>query len=188
MNTLTAALLSVAVVSLPRAAGADEPITAHRSAPVVDVEIDPLAYAAAGYSLHVGLTWDRYRLDLGAFAADLPEVIHGNDGFDVSFDGFGTKLDRFWRANHTGPFAGIEAAVVDVAVVHRPTATVDADRRVQAGVRAGWRFALPADFYVTPWIGVGYAFGAGDRTIADRTFTESPIVVFPTVHVGRVFR
>lgn len=166
----------------PRAAATSSPIGL-----TLDVEIDPIAYLASGYSLHVGFERSRYRLDLGAFAAELPEPIHGNEGFDVRYGGFGAKLDIFLDRDRSGAFAGIEAGRIDVDVVDRATQMLEATSRFQAGLRAGWRIALPSDFYVTPWIGVGYAVGAGDRMVANRMFRDSPIVVFPTVHFGRLF-
>jgi hypothetical protein len=199
--TITAAAALAPVLAAAQPAHADQAPRARPSAaattpsspsaverPVtLDVELDPIAYAASGYSLHVGLSHGRYRLDLGAFAADLPELLHGNDGFEVAMHGFGAKLDRFWRRDRTGFFAGVEAGVLDYQVVDGATRMVEQSTRLQGGARVGWRFALPADFHVTPWVGVGYALGAGDRTIAGRTFEESPVVVFPTVHLGRTF-
>jgi hypothetical protein len=187
-----ASALAAAAIALtgaaPRPANAAPLASSEPPAPVeVDVEIDPIAYVASGYSLHVGLGRGRYRLGLGAFAAALPQVFHGNDGFDVGMHGFGAKLDVFWRGERAGPFAGLEAGLVDLAVVDQASSTLDRGNRFLAGARIGWRFALPAAFYATPWVGVGYAFGASDRTIAGRPFSDSPLVVFPTLHVGRVF-
>ncbi len=163
-------------------------VTSPASERALEVEIDPIAYLASGYSLHLALASTRYRLDLGAFAAELPEGIHGNQGFDVSFHGFGSKLDVFWHRNRTGAFAGIELGLINALVVDRESRRIDADRRVQGGVRAGWRFEIAEGYYLVPWIGVGYAAGASERSIAGRAYQESALVVFPTVHIGKSFR
>jgi hypothetical protein len=59
---------------------------------------------------------------------------------------------------------------------------------VQAGVHVGYRIALPAHFYVTPWIGVSYAWSAADVTLGGMTYEPARINVFPAVHVGYRFR
>jgi len=88
-------------------------------------------------------------------------------------------LDADW----SGPFAGVEAGLVGTTL-RSPDGDHDFDRRLQVGGRAGWRISLPAGFYATPWIGVGYAIGAGDRRVGTFVYEESPWVVFPTLHVG----
>lgn len=152
-----------------------------------DVEVDPLAYATGGHSVHVGFGRGRVRADLGAFAADIPEWLHGNEGFDVRMDGFGMKLDVFLKDDWQGPFAGIEAGVLGMTL-RSPDGAHDRETHLQVGARAGWRFSLPAGFYATPWLGVDYAIGAGDRTVGAFAYEESPWVIFPTVHVGYRFR
>ncbi|HET7539089.1 MAG TPA: hypothetical protein VFK05_04435, partial [Polyangiaceae bacterium] len=57
-------------------------------------------------------------------------------------------------------------------------------RQFVLGINAGFRWDLPANFYVTPWLGVGYAFGADDVTLGTRTFDANSLVVFPAVHLG----
>jgi hypothetical protein len=61
-------------------------------------------------------------------------------------------------------------------------------RQLQVGLRAGWRIPLIAGFFVTPWVGVGYAFGAEDRVLGAHTFESNPWYVFPTIHLGYVLR
>ena len=73
---LLAAILTLFLLALPSAA-------AHAASG--DVEIDPIAYALDGHSMHVGLRLNHQRFDLGNFAAAVPAAFHGNDGFDVYF-------------------------------------------------------------------------------------------------------
>lgn len=178
----TIALLSAA---LSGRADATEELAPAREAPgwSADVEIDPLAYAVRGHSVHVGLGHGRVRVDLGAFAADVPEWMHGNEGFDVRADGFGAKLDVFLKDDWRGPFAGLEAAVTDTTL-RSPGGEHDRETRLQVGGRAGWRILLPAGFYATPWVGLGYAIGAGDRRVGAFEYEASPWVLFPTLHLG----
>jgi hypothetical protein len=148
-----------------------------------DVELDPLAYAAGGHSVHVGLGRGRVRVDLGAFAADIPEWLQQVDGFDVRSDGFGMKLDVFLQEDWSGPFAGVEAGLLGTTL-RSPAGDHDFDRSLLVGGRAGWRIPLGAGFYATPWLGVDYAIGAGDRNVGAYRYEQSPWVLFPTLHVG----
>jgi hypothetical protein len=152
-----------------------------------DVEIDPTAYALAGYSLHVGVAHGHLRFDLGNFAMALPQVVHGDDGFDVAFDGFGAKVQYFRRGDQRGWFAGVDGGVVRVRARRQGTDLAVTDRQVQLGVQAGYRFALPAGFYASTWLGVGHAFSADDVTLAGATYEAMSLTVFPAVHLGYRF-
>jgi hypothetical protein len=176
----TPALLPALLVVLVAAPAAAEP--------GVDVEIDPIAYALDGYSLHAGVTHDRLRIDLGAFAIAVPEAVHGNDGFRASFDGFGAKAQYFVLRPQAGPFVGAGAGVARLLVERDGTQLAERTTGLSAGVHVGWRFELPHDFYATPWIGVDYTLtGADDVMLDGATFERSAWSVFPTVHLGRRF-
>jgi hypothetical protein len=186
--TISALFVTLIAASAVAQEPSAEPAVEESSTIGVDIEIDPIAYVASGYSLHVGLTDGRYRLDLGAFAADLPEFVHGNEGFDMGFHGFGTKFDVFlFDDEQLGPFAGVELALNKRTVVDRETQIAGSTRFVQTGLRVGWRIGLPADFFVVPWVGLGYAFDTEDELVGGRTFEQSEIVVFPTIHLGYRF-
>lgn len=176
-NTLLAAAFALLLtVATPAAA-----------APEVDVEIDPLAYALGGYSLHAGLNWDHLRLDLGAFAMDLPSWVHGNEGFDASFDGFGAKLQVFAYADGSGPFAGVSGGWARALVRRSGTDLARRDGHLTLGAQIGWRFDLPAGFYATPWLGVDYTLGSEDVELGDARFESQALQLFPTVHLGYRF-
>jgi hypothetical protein len=163
--------------------------TAPASAPNplrLDIEIDPIAYALDGFSLHLGMGTGRYRLDLGAFGLELPEAIHGQRDFRSSFAGYGAKFDVFLHDDGWGPFMGFEGGFTTITIVDTLSSRSAEDRAVSGGVRAGWRIQLPSDFYVTPWVGVGYRFSE-DAQIAGRTYQNNPITVFPTFHLGYRF-
>lgn len=159
------------------------------AAPLVgDAEIDPTAYVLDGHSVHVGVGAGHLRVDLGAFAMTLPAAIHGQDGFTAAFDGFGAKAQYFLRDDRAGLFAGVDAGLVRLDVARDGTDLAARDRQLQAGVHLGYRFSLPADLYVTPWLGVGYAFGVDDVTLGGATFESTRVTVFPAVHLGYRFR
>ena len=176
----TSIVLASLVTSLARVAAAD---SFH-----ADVEIDPLAYALDGDSVHVGLGAGRYRVDLGSFAEHMPQFVHGHDGFDVSFAGWGLRLDAFLASEPRGWFAGIDGGVLRVLAQRQGTDLADEQRQVSIGAHAGYRITLPDGFYITPWVDVGYSFGAHDVTLAGATYHASPIEVFPAIHFGMRFR
>lgn len=149
-----------------------------------DLELDPTAYALDGFSLHVGLGWNALRVDLGVFGLHVPEFVHRQPEFDLAFDGYGVKLQYFPFATQRGAFIGVDAAHSRSRVCLRGTQLAARDNQFTLGVNAGMRVDLVAGLYVTPWLGVGYAFGAEDLSLADQTFSANPLIVFPALHLG----
>jgi hypothetical protein len=170
----------LAVLAVSSAASAD-PFHA-------DFELDPTAYALSGNSIHVGLGTGRYRLDLGNFALAVPRWVTGNDAYDVSFDGYGAKLQMFPLAEQRGLFVGVDAAYARVLAERRGTEMAVRDGEVQVGVDAGYRMPIAHGFYASAWLGVSRAFGASDVTLAGATYHPMRIVVFPAIHLGYSFR
>lgn len=182
VTTLIAAPAQAQDRATADAAPAAQPSRLH-----LDVEIDPTAYVLRGYSLHVGVGWRRLRVDLGAYAMDMPEFMHGNPDFDISFHGFGVKAQLFPFAEQRGLFVGVDTGVAMPLAQRRGTDLARVGLQVSLGVHAGWRFPIIGGLYVTPWIGVSYSFNAEDVTLANRTYTNNPITVFPAVHIGYRF-
>jgi len=153
-----------------------------------DFEIDPVTYALSGDALHVGLGWERFRLDLSSFAMKLPSLIQTNDDFEVSLEGFATKFQVFIRDQQEGGFASLDAALFRTLVQRTGMDLAQRDDQVAVGISAGWRFALTSRLYATPWIGIMYSFSADDVTLDGATYEPKRINVFPAVHVGYRFR
>jgi hypothetical protein len=197
--TLTLALTVSAAAAAAEPTAADpsaaEPTAAEPSAAEphatrlrADVELDPTAYVLDGYSLHLGVAWRRLRVDLGAFALTVPELVHGQDGFTASFDGFGAKLQLFLRPGQTGAFAGVDAGVVELLVRRDGTDLASRGRQATAGVHVGWRQPIVGGMYATAWIGVGRVLGARTVELGGARFEQSPWTVFPAIHLGYRFR
>jgi hypothetical protein len=149
-----------------------------------DFEVDPLAYAFRGYSLHVGIGYKHGRLDLGTFAADLPSFMD-TDGFNTSAQGFGLKLQFFPFAEQHGFFFGVDSNLTRAWVQRENTELAVSRRAFSAGVLVGARIKLPAGFYATPWIGVSYSFSHEPLLLGGATYGEgSGFGVFPTIHLG----
>ena len=149
-----------------------------------DLELDPTAYALDGFSLHVGLGFRALRVDLGTFGLRVPEFVHGQSHFEQRFDGYGVKVQYFPFADQRGAFIGVDGAYSRSLIRLQGSQLAARDRQFALGINAGFRFDLPANFYITPWLGVGYAFGADDVTLGDQTFDVNPLIVFPAVHLG----
>lgn len=207
-TALTLILLSTASSSLaadpgstPRGArngdGSDEPgrkgpvsmeraehRAVQRSSWGFNLEVDPTAYVFDGYSVHAGIGWDHLRLDLGVYAMDIPAAIHGNDGMDAHFDGFGAKLQWFPLALRSGLFVGIDAGIAELDVEARASGARADQTEVNLGINGGWRFDLPWNFYATLWLGLGYSLGADDMNVGGIRYDNSPITIFPAIHLG----
>lgn len=149
-----------------------------------DVEIDPLAYVLRGHSVHVGLGYEHLRFDLGAFAADVPSFLESDDDFRTSASGFGLKFMVFPFAEQRGLFVGIDANLTRAWIQRRGSDLATDDVSVSTGVLLGVRIPLPAGFYVSPWIGVGYGFGGDDVTLGGQRYESNALTVFPTIHLG----
>jgi hypothetical protein len=150
-----------------------------------DFELDPTAYALDGFSLHVGLGWNALRFDLGVFGLRVPEFVHQQPDFDVAFDGYGVKVQFFPFAEQRGAFVGVDAAYSRSLVRLQSSQLLSArDSQLAVGVNAGFRFDVVGALYLTPWLGMGYAFGADDAQLGSETFRANPLIVFPAVHLG----
>ena len=160
---------------------------AHAADLRVDVELDPLAYALEGHSVHVGVGAGRFRFDLGAFGLELPDWASPNTAFDAGFSGFGAKAHAHWFDDGTGPFAGVGLGAVRTVVQHRETGLAARDTTLAVGVEVGWLVPLVAGLYVKPWIGVSRTLGAQDFVVEGERFEAVRWQVFPTVHVGYLF-
>jgi hypothetical protein len=187
---LTAGIFALGAASAPAASDAPADATRGAAGPEwhADVEVDPTAYIFNGNSLHVGLGYRRWRLDLGNFGLDLPEFAEPNSGFDASGNGYGLKLQWFPLAEQAGLFVGVEAAVARMNISQRSTGVAATQKQFSSGVNAGYRFSLPADFYVTAWAGLSYAVGARDVAFDGADYEMNPWRVFPAVHMGYQFR
>ena len=176
------------LVAAPAAHADDAQISARSSSTWgADFEIDPTAYVLGGHSLHVGITRGSWRLDLGNFAMDVPEALHGNDGMTAGFAGYGAKLQWFPLHPQSGLFVGVEAAVARVTVVNTDNQQSDRFMQINAGAQAGWRWMLPRDFFATLWLGVGRAFAPDEVAVGGKTFKNNALTLFPALHIGKKF-
>jgi len=154
----------------------------------IDVEVDPTAYVFSGYSVHAGVGWKQLRLDLGVYAMDLPAFLHGNEGWDASFDGIGAKLQWFPFAEQRGMFVDVSAGVSRRTATVIETGSAQRDTIGGLGIDAGYRISLPYNLYITPWAGVSYDLADTNVMLDGKAFTKSRVTPFAAVHVGYRFR
>lgn len=161
---------------------------AERLPPHLDFEIDPIAYALRGFSLHSGIRLHHFRIDLGVFGLEMPKALTGDDRFRTRFAGFGAKLDyRFFGAGD-GPFAGIDFGAARVSAVHESSSLSESHYEFTVSARVGYEFDIYKGFYIVPWVSLGYRIGGRDVTLAGDTLARSSALsVFPTVHLGYRF-
>ena len=178
----------VIVLFITLALGASKGAHAQSSPVRMDLEIDPTAYALGGYSAHLGVGSGRLRVDFGMYGLDVPRFAHGNRDFDVWFDGAGARLQWFRSAEQSGAFADVSVGVTRKRIQLTGSDTYTRRNVLGTGIDFGWRFALPAGFYVTPWAGVEYDFGVDDFVLGGRTYRDRSISPFAAVHIGYRFR
>lgn len=159
-----------------------------RPALSLDVEVDPLAYALDGHSLHVGIGWKRLRLDLGVFAMHVPGWADGSADFSTAFNGYGAKLQYFLFDEQSGGFVGVDMGSAHQLIRRDGTDLATEQRQVSVGANMGWRFNLVRGLYVTPWVGLSYGFQAREQSLGGQTYKPNPWTLFPTVHLGYRFR
>jgi hypothetical protein len=151
-----------------------------------EAEVDPMAYALNGFSVHVGhpIFDRRSRLQFGAFGAETPEWIHGNSGFTEDSRGATFKFDYFPTRPVGGLFFGADTSYSRVRYELNQTHECTYRNLVALGPRVGYRLNFGQHLYVSPWVSVDYQFNAKDVTISGKIFHESRYSVFPAVHLG----
>jgi hypothetical protein len=158
-----------------------------RASAQVEIEVDPVAYAMNGYSLHVARILGATRLNVGVFGIDVPHLLHGNDGWSSRMRGAGVKWD-YLGDDANGFFVGVEGGYM------RMRYTLDAESArenrdvVGVGLRAGYRVPIGrSGLYVVPWAAVSYSIDGDDVVIGASTFDRSPVAVYPLLHIGWSF-
>src|SRR5690606_26453686 len=106
---------------------------------------------------------------------------------DVSFDGYGVKVQYFLFAEQTGGFVGVDAGISRPTVAKPAQQLAERNTEVGVGVNFGWRFHIASGFYATTWLGLGYTLNPHDVTLGDSKYEASRFTIFPAVHLGYRF-
>lgn len=153
-----------------------------------DIEVDPIAYALNGFSVHGGYTTGSWRFDLGIFGLEFPDWAHDNKAFTSSFIGAGWKADRFLNGEPNGLFIGAEGGITRLEATHQASDTDRSRLNYSLGLRGGYRWNTGlGNVYVTPWLGLGFALNSKDITVDSDTYEAAVFQPFPTIHIGWKF-
>jgi hypothetical protein len=155
-----------------------------RAAAQVEIEIDPLAYAFNGFSLHAAKVLGQVRVNVGTFGIDVPRFLHSNDDWDARMRGVGVKFDYLGQSID-GLFVGADAGYMRMK--YSPEGDPRDVRRdeIGVGIRTGYRIPIGrSGLYAAPWAGLQYTFNGDDVIVDGRAFERRQLVVFPTVHIG----
>lgn len=151
----------------------------------VYVEVDPLAYAMKGYSLHTGYFFSSTKLDVGMFGLEIPQSVHGNNDFTITMGGFGTKF-HFTGGTDGGWFAGIGGGYTKTTYSALGGST--SRNRFSLGVEGGYRYQFEnMGLYIQPWLGIDHTFSDKKTTVNGKVFEEDEVSFFPTIHIGWKF-
>jgi hypothetical protein len=159
----------------------------HTQSLKMDIDIDPIAYALNGFSIHAGFNTQNIRYDIGVFGIEVPKVIHGNKGFDNYMRGAGAKADYYFRGTESGLFTGFGIDLTNSRVHLEETGTETSVVQFAAGLNFGYKVSITNHLFIKPWFGLSYLFNADDIVIDGRTFEQASIRPFPTVHIGWIF-
>lgn len=147
------------------------------------IEVDPLAYAFNGHSLHIGYQVKGFRIQLGSFSAEYPDFMKENKSFNIDQSGFGVKFDYYGK-NPEGVFIGLEYGITKMKYSLSGSQTIEKDQNL-LGLRTGYKMKFGKCFYLMPWVGLDRNLSDTSKiSINNEEYTPQKWVVFPTVHIG----
>ncbi len=154
-----------------------------------DVELDPIAYALNGFSVHLGYQKNGIRYDAGIFGLDEPSSFSVNKDFKVKLKGFGFKA--IYLGNKPGGwFAGIGTDYGFVNAAHKVSGEQRKGNTLGIGINGGYRILVGkaaktgSGFYISPWLGIDKVFLVNKPAFTTAAYKEQNIRFFPTVHLG----
>lgn len=175
----------VAAVLLLASAG---PAQAQQAPRHLDLEVEPLAYAFGGAGGHVAVQAGNWKYEVEVFGLEIPESLHGNDGFEASPLGVELHFERYFGDGPGGFYVGPEAGIVQLDVTHRASGTSEQRVRYSVGVRGGYQwYPGLGNLYISPVVGVSYTLNSEAITIGEDTFEAAPVGPWGTVGIGWSF-
>ncbi|MBS1636143.1 MAG: hypothetical protein JST26_09520 [Bacteroidetes bacterium] len=156
-----------------------------------ELEVDPIAYALKGYSVHGIYNHNHFRFDLGFYGIETPGELTGNKGFTVRNSGFGLKANYMFRKVN-GFYGGVDLGYGKTIATETESNLKDTGHNISVGTHIGYRFFLfPRQhnalhgLYLTPWAGISYNYAHDAITLGN--YKESSLGYFATFHVGYRF-
>lgn len=164
------------------------PATAQHHARHVDLKVEPLAYVFGGAGGHVAVQVNDWTYEVEVFGLEIPESLHGNDGFRASPLGVELHVEHFFGDSLNGFYAGPEAGLVRLDVTHRASGRSERRLRSSVGMRGGYRWYTGlGNLYLSPVVGVSYTLNVNPVEIENETFETAPLGPWGTVGLGWSF-
>ena len=155
----------------------------------LEVEADPLAYVLNGYSVHVGITYGKFRSSIGTFGIKQPSFQLDNEAFSVYSSGFDLKTDYLFGKTK-GFHAGLQLTYGKDKIGLKGSADKENLWGLNIGARGGYRFMFGKaenkyrGFYINPWAALIYSANAKTINRGAEAYKQSSVSIFPAVHVG----
>lgn len=182
MRTIASFVAAIFLLSL---AG---PAQAQQASRHLDLEVEPLAYAFGGAGGHVAYQSGAWKYEVEAFGLEIPESLHGNDGFGASLLGAELHFERYFGEGPGGFYVGPEVGLVRLDLTHRASGRGEQRVRYSIGVRGGYQwYPGLGNLYISPVVGVSYTLNGGSVSVGGDTFESAPIGPWGTVGFGWSF-
>lgn len=178
-----ASILTIALL-----VGLTGPVEAQISPRHFDVEVEPLSYTFGGAGSHLALQRGAWKYEVEVFGLEIPESLHGNDGFEASPLGIELHLEHFFGDNASGFYVGPEVGLVQLELLHRPSGMTEHRTRYSIGMRGGYQWYTGlGNLYLSPVVGISYTLNGDAVTIAGDTYETSSLGPWGTVGLGWSF-
>lgn len=158
-----------------------------------EIEIDPIAYALKGYSIHGIYVKNRFRTDLGIFGIRQPEGYGSNKGYTIQSAGLGVKFNYLLNKAET-VFAGIGLGYFENNLKKENSGLTSVHKISSIGIHAGYRWfafrntnAAFKNIYIAPWASLDYNHPINKTVFEQDGYVQAKWSIFPTVHLGYKF-
>ena len=190
-NAFALALLLAGVILSPapgHAGGATEDAP-HGGVHQIDIEVEPIAYILGGAGVTIGYRVGSWRYAIEVYGLNVPERLHGNEGFDAAGLGVELHIEHFFDDRAGGFHFGPELALSRLDVTHRESGETTGRLNYSVGLRGGYRwYTGVGGLYLNPVGGFMYTLNAADIELADESFETGSLTPFVTVGAGWRFR
>lgn len=162
------------------------------------VEVDPSTFVFNGYSANFGYKPSaKWTVGVATFALKFPGVLAG-----LAIDpnpstatlrlqsGYSAYLHRSLSEDRSGWWVGVQTGVTNFKITDSRFG--DQSRSYTARIlmpRFGYKYYVGrSDFYLLPWAGLTYIFGADKKQpLGTSTYEVKPVLPFGAVHLGYSF-
>lgn len=165
----------------------------------LSIETDPSTFMFNGYALHLRFkpaNSEHFVIGLGTYAMDMPDFFIGQanstDGWNVRINSaIGIFGEYYFSEANSKWFAGLQASLQNYKNTNDNVADAVAKYSnvlVMPSIGYNWKPFSKLGLYIKPWLGIGYTTKvSGSNEIGTYKYNISPVVPFPTVHIGYTF-